>query len=240
MSQPFAAFDIDGTVIRWQLYHAMVDALLRQGFIDAERFETVRIARMNWKRRLDSDAFNDYEAQLVKVFHEALKGLPVNMLEMAAQTVFGEYKEQVYTYTRDLIHDLKQQDYLIFVISGSPSLIVKKLAAYYNFDDFAATNYPERNGYFTGERDTTVGKKAELLQQLITRHGLDSKNSIGVGDSEGDIAMLELCERPIAFNPSKRLLEHAKDKNWEIVVERKNVIYTMKPGGSNMEYQLDV
>lgn len=227
MAQPFAVFDIDGTVIRWQLYHAMVDSLLRQGFIDKERFEAVRVARMVWKRRVGTDSFNEYEHELVKVFDESLKGLPVNMLEMAAQTVFGEHKEQVYAYTRDLIRDLKAKGYLLFVISGSPSLIVKKLADYYDFDDFAATEYPEKNGYFTGEKVLSVGKKGELLQDLIDKHGLSTEGSIGVGDSEGDIGMLDLVERPIAFNPSKGLFEYAQSKKWEIVIERKNVIYTM-------------
>ncbi|MEO7364387.1 MAG: HAD family phosphatase [Candidatus Saccharimonadales bacterium] len=237
MSQPFAVFDIDGTVIRWQLYHAMVDALMRQGYIDKKRFEKVRVARMVWKRRVGSDSFNEYEHEIVKVFDEALTGLPVNMLEMAAQTVFGEYKEQVYAYTRTLIHDLKAQGYLVFVISGSPSLIVKKLADYYDFDDYAATEYPEKNGYFTGEKKLSIGRKGELLQDLIDKHSLEFAGSVGVGDSEGDIAMLELCERPIAFNPSKKLYEHAQANSWEIVVERKNVIYRMS--AEQGHYHLD-
>lgn len=228
MEKPFAVFDIDGTVVRWQLYHAIVDALRRQNFIAAERYEAVRIARMNWKRRIGSDSFNDYERELVRVFDEALKGLPVNMLEMASQTVFSEYKEQTYTYTRDLIRTLKAKGYLLLVISGSPSLVVKKLADYYEFDDFAATNYPAKNGYFTGEKELSVGRKGELLEGLIAKHGLTTAGSIGVGDSEGDIAMLELCKRPIAFNPSKKLFEHARSKQWEIVVERKNVIYSLQ------------
>ncbi len=237
MSQPFAVFDIDGTVIRWQLYHAMVDSLLRQGYIDKSKFEAVKVARMSWKRRVGSDSFNEYEHELVKVFDDALKGLPVNMLEMAAQTVFGEYKEQVYAFTRDLIHDLKAKNYLLLVISGSPSLIIQKLAKYYEFDDFAATDYPQKNGYFTGDKNLAIGKKGELLKALMKKHSLASKGSIGVGDSEGDITMLELCERPIAFNPSKGLFEYAQQHNWEIVVERKNVIYNL--GAKEGHYHLN-
>ncbi len=236
-SQPFAVFDIDGTVIRWQLYHAMADALLRQGYIDKQRFEAVRIARMNWKRRVDSDSFRDYEHELIAVFDEALLGLPVNMLQMAAQTAFSEYKEQVYAFTRDLIFDLKKQGYLLFVISGSPSLIVEKLAQYYEFDDYAATNYLSKNGYYTGEKQLSIGKKGELLDSLIAKHGLSTAGSIGVGDSEGDIAMLERCERPVAFNPSKGLFDHATKLQWEIVVERKNVIYRLS--SRNNKYILE-
>ena len=35
------------------------------------------------------------------------------------ERVFEKYKDQVYRYTRDLIRELKSQDYLLFAISGS-------------------------------------------------------------------------------------------------------------------------
>ncbi len=126
--RPFAVFDIDGTVIRWQLYHAVSDRLARDGLIDGEAFERVRRTRMDWKRRTGEDSFQEYETELMKVFDEALKGMSVAGFEKAVDEVFEEYKDQVYTYTRDLIHELKAKDYLLFAISGSPDFIVKKMA----------------------------------------------------------------------------------------------------------------
>ena len=83
MSRPFAAFDIDGTVLRWQLYHALNDALVKQGTIDATSFQRARDARMNWKRRSGEDAFKDYEAVLIEVFDEALATLSVEAVDSA-------------------------------------------------------------------------------------------------------------------------------------------------------------
>jgi phosphoserine phosphatase len=62
----------------------------------------------------------------------------------------------------------------------------------------------------------------------MDKHGVSREGSIAIGDSGSDIAMLELVERPIAFNPTKGLFEHAKANNWEIVIERKNVVYELK------------
>ncbi len=134
--RPFAVFDIDGTIIRWQLYHAISDALAQQGYIGSGEFDQVRQARMNWKRRTGEESFRDYEHELIGVFDKALKGLRLEDLAAAAEAVFEEYKEQVYTYTRDLIRDLKSRNYLLFAISGSPAVIVNKLTDYYGFDDF--------------------------------------------------------------------------------------------------------
>lgn len=235
-SRPFAVFDIDGTVIRWQLYHAVGDQLVKNGKIDAAQFEQVRRIRMNWKKRASEDSFREYEKALVNVFGRAISGMSETAFNEAVDQVFEEYKDQVYTYTRDLIRRLKAEDYLLFAISGSPEPIVKKLANYYGFDDFAATNYPVKAGRLTGEEELSLGRKPELLERLIAEHGAVREQSIGVGDSEGDITMLANVSRPIAFNPSKLLFEHAQKQGWNIIIERKNVVYELDR--KNMKYVL--
>ena len=57
----------------------------------------------------------------------------------------------------------------------------------------------------------------------------DWSGSVGVGDSESDIPMLSTVERPIAFNPTRNLYEHAVEHAWPVVVERKNMIYKLEP-----------
>ncbi len=240
MSRPFAVFDIDGTIIRWQLYHALGDQLAKRGHITQEAFQKVRQARMDWKRRSGEDSFQQYEMALVGVFEQALTDLRIEDFTAAAEAVFDEYKDQVYTYTRDLIHELQAQNYLLFAISGSPSIIVEKLADYYGFDDFAATTYGVQDGRFTGKKELSLGRKPELLRQLIDKHGADYQDSLAVGDSEGDITMLEMVKQPIAFNPSKKLFQHAANKGWRVIVERKNMVYRLEQtDGSYLLAQTD-
>ena len=135
MSKPFAVFDLDGTLIRWQLYHAITDALVKAGFADPRAFEPVKEARMQWKRRASDDAFSEYERYLIEAFEEILQNLAPDQLESVIQAVFEEYKDQVYSYTRSLISDLKNQGYFLLAISGSQIEIVSKIADYYGFDD---------------------------------------------------------------------------------------------------------
>ena len=56
---------------------------------------------------------------------------------------------------------------------------------------------------------------------------LTLNKSVRVGDSESDIMFLNLVARPICFNPNMKLWNHAKEKGWEVIVERKNVIYEL-------------
>ena len=236
VARPFAVFDIDGTLIRWQLYHAITDTLVKKDIIDKQAYEQVRAARMDWKRRSGDESFHDYEQALVGVFEQTLKGLSVDDFNLAAEEVFNEYKDQVYTHTRDLIRDLKAKHYVLFAISGSPDVIIEKLVRYYGFDDFAASHYESGDGRFTGAIEMSIGKKAKLLQQLIDKHQVSLKGSMGVGDGDGDIEMLDMVEQPVAFNPSKGLANYASAKHWPIVVERKNVIYSLNYHSG--EYQL--
>lgn len=230
MSRPFAVFDIDGTLIRWQLYHAVADKLAKQGALDMADFARVRASRMNWKNRAGEASFDTYERQLITLINGAISGLSVAKLKQAYGEVITEYKDQVYTYTRDLIELLRQQNYLLFVISGSQSEIVKLLAEHYRFDDFGGTVYEQKDGRFTG-RSTPLraGRKPEHLKKLVAKHGATWQDSVGVGDSESDIPMLSLVARPIAFNPTKKLFQHAHKEEWKIVLERKNMVYELEP-----------
>lgn len=235
MAQPvapkFAAFDIDGTIIRWQLYHALADELARAGLLGANEYAAVRAARLEWKKRSDNEAFRAYELTLIKLIDAAISGISVKQLEAASKVVITKYKDQVYTYTRDLITDLKKQGYLLFAISASQSEIVQLIADYYGFNDYGGSTYETLDGYFTGQRDILKSeRKPTFLKQLVQKHGATWKGSIAVGDSESDIPMLETVECPIAFNPTKQLFEHAKSAQWQVVVERKNVIYELQPG----------
>lgn len=237
MSRPFAVFDIDGTIIRWQLYHAICDAMAKAGIIDEQAFKEVRKQRMSWKTREHDQAFIEYEKRLIEVFNEALTKTGVKNFHQIVQEVFDKYKDQVYTYTRDLIKDLKSRDYILFAISGSPDIIVKEMVEYYGFDDFMATSFEVDGDNFKGYEYLVIGQKHQALDKLVLKHGLSYTDSFGVGDSEGDLEMLAKTENPIAFNPNRRFYEEAKKRRWQIVIERKNMIYKLIPSGDG--YKLD-
>ncbi|MBA3757656.1 HAD-IB family hydrolase [Candidatus Saccharibacteria bacterium] len=232
----FAVFDIDGTLVRWQLYHAVADRLVHLGYIKPHVFEDVHKARMTWKRREHGASFRNYELQLVGLYTNILLSLAVTQFKEAADLVFDEYKDQVYTYTRDLIDNLKAEGYLMFAISGSQEEIVKKLAIHYGFDDFVGRVDEHKNGRFTGKSTTPIFNKDAALRKLVKRHGAVVDGSYGVGDSYSDIKMLQIVDNPIAFNPEKELFEHAKVKGWMVVIERKNVIYELE--NHNGKYNL--
>lgn len=236
MKRQFAAFDIDGTLIRWQLYHAVIDNLAKEGHISSDTYSGVKEARLSWKKRANGSSFKSYEEQLVNTYHKLLPQLTHEQFEAAVLKTVNEYREQVYTYTRDLIKTLKEQNYLLFAISGSHHEVVAEVAKFYGFDDWYGAQYETHDGRFTGGLITPFGRKQEVLEELIKKHGAAHTGSYAIGDSRSDAAMLEMVDNPIAFNPDRTLFDIAKKQGWKVVIERKNMIYELEK--SNGKYEL--
>lgn len=232
MKRLFAVFDIDGTLIRWQLYHAVVQKLARAGHLGPDALVTLHDARMRWKNREHKEAFHEYEKTLIQTYEDALPHLQPADFDTYVEQVINEYKDQVYTYTRDLITSLKHRGYMLLAISGSHEELVRAIAHHYGFDDYVGTQYDRTTHAFSGEKQLASADKKSILQKLIATHNLKIKDSIAVGDSLSDAAMMELVEQPIAFNPDQKLYDRARKSSWKIVIERKNVIYEMEPHGT--------
>jgi HAD superfamily hydrolase (TIGR01490 family) len=227
MSKKFAVFDIDGTLIRWQLFHAIVHHLGKHNYIDTETHNSIKSARMKWKNRSSSTSFKEYESLLVKAYIASLKQINPRAYELIVDEVFSEYKDQLFVYTRELLKKLKSEGYVLFAISGSQDEIVQKLAAYHGFDAAIGAQLEMKEGAYTGEITSPIHNKDEVLSRLVTQYNCTYEGSYAVGDSAGDISMLSAVENPIAFNPEASLFAHAKNNSWTIAVERKNVTYEL-------------
>jgi HAD superfamily hydrolase (TIGR01490 family) len=225
--QRFAVFDIDGTITRWQFFHAMGDAFVEHGFVTKAEHQKVIDAKATWKKRSHIGSYHDYEQAMVQSFLLVLDRITPQQFDEVAAEVFEQYKDETYTYTRNLVRNLKAKNYKLFVISGSPREVVERFADYYGFDDFIGTDHHTKNGKFTGEVTVPAHHKHLAMQEFLDKHDVTHEGSIGVGDSKGDISMLEMTKQPIAFNPDKALYEHARERGWKIVVERKSIIYEL-------------
>ncbi len=227
--RPFAVFDIDGTLIRWQLYHAVADAMVKRSIIDPEPYAAVLAARGNWKNRRSDNSFSDYEQSLINLIEKAIIGLDYEVFTQVCKDVVSKYEDQVYTFTRDLIKQLKADNYWIFAISASPVELVGLVASHYDFDAYSGSTFKVVNGKLDGRETLLLGEaKSQRLSQLIKQHNAGFKHSIAVGDTEGDIALLSRADTAIAFNPSKNLFDYAVNQGWKVVVERKNVVYQLQ------------
>ena len=228
VNKPFAAFDIDGTLFRSGLYREVAFELVRMGAVPESILKKFADKESAWKKRAHGSAFAEFDEAVVEAFDKHLPRLKIAYFDLAAERVIKAHKDNIYVYTRDLVQKLKKKGYFLIAISGSQLEVVEPFAQHYGFDTWVGQRFERGDEYFTGHIRKTHEGKGRHLEKLIKKHALSSNESIAVGDSIGDIEMLSTAERPIAFNPEYNLYKIAEEKGWDIVVERKNMIYEMR------------
>lgn len=223
-----AVFDIDGTIFRSSLLIELTEALIQEGLFPTSARKVYARAYRRWLERKGS--YEDYIHGVVAAFDRHLKGVSYRKFRSVAAKVVSFHQERVYRYTRDLIRDLRRRGYWLLAISHSPKIAVEPFAKKLGFRKVYGWMYElDQRGRFTGKtlHEDIISDKAKILGRAIEKEGLTLTRSVGVGDTESDIPFLKMVSRPICFNPNEKLYRYAKRAAWEIVVERKDVIYEL-------------
>jgi HAD superfamily hydrolase (TIGR01490 family) len=229
-----AVFDIDGTIFRSSLLIELVEALVREGIFRPEAAEVYRNAHEAWADREGS--YQTYIDSVVVALKQNLKGIAYKDVRRIAYKVVARHKGRTYRFTRDLIRELKAKRYYLLAISHSPKIVTEAFAKAWGFNKVYGIMYEVGvDGRFTGKilYEDLIKAKDKILERVLTDSGTDAvggvtlRGSVGVGDTESDIPFLTMVAKPICFNPNQKLYQMAKRRGWEVVVERKDVVYRM-------------
>lgn len=224
----FAIFDIDGTIFRSSLLIELTDSFIQEGVFPETAKKVYAKSFKDWLDR--KDTYDKYIMGVVRAFENNIKGIKHKDFLKISKKVISFHQNRVYRYTRDLVLNLRKKGYFILAISNSPKEILDEFCNKWGFNKVYGRIYEvDSNGRLTGKTlfKEIISDKAKVLKRAIEKEGLTLKNSIGVGDSESDVPFLKMVQRPICFNPNKILFEKAKRAKWEVIVERKNVIYKL-------------
>ncbi|MFZ1626189.1 MAG: HAD family phosphatase [Candidatus Moraniibacteriota bacterium] len=221
-----AIFDIDGTIFRKNLHFELINELSwLKVFPNAVRRELTEVYS-GW---LDhSGTYEDYRKAIVRIYAEHIKGVSEVAVGEAARIVVPFHARRTYLFSETLIKELREKDYHLLAISGSPIEIVEEYNEHYlHFDRvFGSVYSKDEQGIYTGVAEFEPSRnKGEVLQQYVYEHGLTLEDSYGVGDTESDGSFLRMVTHPIAFNPNQNLKAMADEEGWRIVLEKKDVIY---------------
>lgn len=231
--QKIAIFDVDGTLFRSSLLIELVNGLIEKEIFPTESQEGFIEEKKAWLERLGP--YEDYVNAVVKTFTENIKGVEYSEFMDLGRELVDKRHRQTYVYTRSLVNTFKKEGYYILAISQSPKGVLDEFCKNFNFDKVYGRMYhlgPEDK--FTGEVGDLhlIANKSNIVKRAIEKENLTLKESVGIGDTEGDIPFLEMVTYPVCFNPNKNLYRHAMMNKWNIFVERKDVIYkvnTSKP-----------
>ena len=218
-----AVFDVDGTLTN---AHLGVEFLKEMAILGAIR----GVSRSLFLKQYDEWAQSEdrteyYDTHLDDYYTSRLVGVEKEVFERAARKVAISTSPHFYREILTELKDSQAAGRFVMVVSKSPEQAVAEIAKLlkvdghwgwrFNFDN--SDRYVNQYTYPNGESD-----KAYIVQQAIAIHHLTIDDSMAYGDSNGDISMLELVQKPTAVNPEPKLLAVARANSWRVIQTAKS------------------
>jgi HAD superfamily phosphoserine phosphatase-like hydrolase len=233
-------FDIDGTCSKKQL---MVEHELHVGETFPERgalLGPLRDAIATYERERTYDYAPVIRAA-VDVVPEFYRGLRVDVAAAAAQSVIEWFGYMTYMFPRCLIKALLtkpiEERGLIVAISAGPDFLAEPFCELHGFDLVYSTPYEVIDGCYTGQRDDrTINRKGEVLDEIVEEFGLRTQRCIGIGDSSGDVPMLERVGFAFGVNPKGTLLDWIRRNQSVWVNDAQATGVTLFKPGPNLKF----
>lgn len=156
----------------------------------------------------------------IEGFDELFKGMNEKQIEefflKSSVNLINELNDDVL----NKVKKAQEEDIHTVIISGAYEPLLNKIGNELNINTVIGTklSYNEDGVYDYNQKLTLIegDKKAEELLSYFTEE-IDWENSFFYTDSIRDIKLLELVGNPVAVNPDTHLLNHAKNKGWDII-----------------------
>lgn len=116
------------------------------------------------------------------------------------------------------INEAKTKGENILLLSGSPSILVEPISAYFDIA-FKSTEYSVDNeGILKNISFLMSGKeKADLIEKITKDYHIEKKDVTAYSDHIEDLPLLSNVGKAVVVNPSHKLKKIAKTKCWEII-----------------------
>jgi len=139
--------------------------------------------------------------------------------DWSAQFVSSFLKTQIRSTALKKILDYRKKGCRLLIASASFDFYVKKLGQNLEFDDVICTRSTwNHSGFLMGQIDGKNCYEHAKLEQLQSYFGTERNqwHIIGYSDHHSDAPLLSWVDQPIAVNPTKKLLEIAKNNGYSI------------------------
>jgi len=213
-----AFFDVDNTVIQGASIFHLARGMHRRKF-----FTTREIAGAMWKQlyfRVAGVENPEHVADTRTAALSFIAGHTVAELEQLGEEIFDEaMAARVWPGTKALaqIHlDLGQR---VWLVTAAPVEIASIIARRLGLTGALGTVAEHESGVYTGRLvgDLLHGPaKAEAINALAVREGLDLARCTAYSDSVNDLPMLSTVGTAVAINPDAKLRAHARAQGWRI------------------------
>lgn len=209
-----AFFDIDNTLYKGYVMQDFLKYLKKKKLIPNNS-----LRRIAFWMFLEKIGLLHHEQMMNLALH-VMSGYPEHDVAVEAKRFFEEeavHKLEHNTLTH--LNDHKKAGHVVVLLTEVITPLAKQFERYFKLSTTLGTELEQKKGVYTGKVNTLRWKygKKEALDEFVDKFAIDRKSSFYYADSGGDIPALSSVGHPIAVNPSSTLLDHAKNKKWEIL-----------------------
>jgi HAD superfamily hydrolase (TIGR01490 family) len=189
-------------------------------------------AGMMSRRQLIADAWANVRFRLRGSTDEAthalrdrisasLKGVRVRDLERLGADVLAGVLPRIYPQVLTVAHQHQDAGRRAYITTAASQELADILARVLALDGGIGSQFSEvHDGVYTGEPTGLFifgAGKAQAIEQLAAREGIDLADSYAYSDSASDLPMLRAVGHPVVVNPDRELLRVARGEGWEVM-----------------------
>jgi len=209
-------FDLDNTLLHGDSDFEWGQFLVAKKLVDEKEYE-----------QSNRVFYEDYKKGTLDIFeYSAFSFKPLSVRTMEElEKLHNEFmhdiiKPMIARHSKALIQKHKDKGDTLLVITATNSFVTRPIVAELGIDNILATEPLIINGRYTTKVEGTPcfqEGKITRLNQWLTINNETMKDSTFYSDSINDISLLEIVDNPIAVDPDEKLLETAKQRDWEIL-----------------------
>jgi HAD superfamily hydrolase (TIGR01490 family) len=183
------------------------------------------------KRQLAKDAWANVQFRLKGSTDETTQALWDRILDSIAGTrvtdlarlgpqILAGVLPRLYPQMLEVAWDHQDAGRPVYIVTAASQELSGLLATVLGLEGGIGVRSEIRDGVYTGRPDgpfTYREGKAQAIQQMAEREGLDLSESYAYSDSESDLPMLRAVGHPVVVNPDAELLRVAREEGWEVM-----------------------
>jgi len=213
-----AFFDLDRTLMEGSSAFQFGRAAYKAGMMNRRQLIADGWANLRFRLRGSTDEATHALRDRISL---SLKGTRVRDLERLGAAVLAGVLPRIYPQVLSLAHDHQDAGRRVYITTAASQELADILAYVLVFDGGIGSQFSEVvDGVYTGNPTGLFiygAGKAEAIEQLARREGIDLAQSYAYSDSASDLPMLRLVGHPVAVNPDHELLRVAREQGWGVL-----------------------
>ena len=207
-------FDLDNTLLAGDSDRAWGQYIVEKKIVsDAFLVESEKFYNSYYEGDLDIDGFLAF----------CLKPLTENKLSELLELRKGFIEDKIKPMMlEEAIRTVEQKkiEGPVIIATATNSFVTRPIADLFKIKDLIATEFVIRDNEFTGEVDGIPcfrEGKVKKVEEWVKANGHDLSSATFYSDSFNDLPLLEKVETAIVVDGDDKLIEQAKNNDWECV-----------------------